>query len=324
MSAPPRSASDAESPDTPPPLAVTGLVAGYGERTVLSGVDLVVPAGIVTALVGPNGAGKSTLVRAICGRLPPRAGAVEVCGMAAAEGAARARIGLAPQDIALYRSLTIAENLAVFARLSGVPRAEVPRRVTAVMGRTGIAGRGDERIDRLSGGWQRRANVAAALVGDPRLLVLDEPTVGVDAPARAELAALVRALAADGLGILIITHDFAFAEEASDRIAILARGRVALEGPLCMLIAERFPHQRRVEVTFANVPDADRRRTLAELGLEEAGVPACYTAFVDDTPEAASALFARLAASGLSPRTVSLQTAGLDALYTSVTEERRT
>ncbi|MFS8040921.1 ABC transporter ATP-binding protein [Xanthobacter sp. AM33] len=304
-----------------PPLAISGLHAGYGARAVLTGVDLVVPEGTVTALTGPNGAGKTTLVRAICGRIAPRDGAVEVCGVSAADGAARARIGLAPQDIALYRSLTISENLEVFASLAGVAGARVPARVADVMVRAGIADRRDERIDRLSGGWQRRANVAAALVGNPRLLVLDEPTVGVDAPARADLAALVRSLAAEGLGILLVTHDFAFAEMVADRVAILVAGTVALEGPLATLVAARFPHQRRVEATFAVPPDRAGRQALAARGLHDGADDTAFSGVVADTPEAAGDLIAALKAAGLAPRTLSLQAAGLDALYAAVTRE---
>ncbi|NMN56244.1 ABC-2 type transport system ATP-binding protein [Xanthobacter sp. SG618] len=302
-----------------PPLAILGLTAGYGARTVLAGVDLVLRAGTVTALVGPNGAGKSTLVRAICGRIPPRTGVIRICGIPAAESEARARIGLAPQDIALYRALTIAENLAVFARLAGVRRADVAACVARVMARTGIEERANERIDRLSGGWQRRANVAAALVGNPRLLVLDEPTVGVDAPARADLAALVQRLAADGLGILVITHDFAFAEEVAERVAILSEGRIALEGRLAALIAARFPNQRRAAVTFATPPSPNGRQVLALRGLtgDEGGTS--FSGVVSDTPEGAGGLIAALKVAGLVPRTIAFEAAGLDALYADVT-----
>lgn len=302
-----------------PPLAILGLTAGYGARTVLAGVDLVLRAGTVTALVGPNGAGKSTLVRAICGRIPPRTGVIRICGIPAAESEARARIGLAPQDIALYRALTIAENLAVFARLAGVRRGDVAACVARVMARTGIEERANERIDRLSGGWQRRANVAGALVGNPRLLVLDEPTVGVDAPARADLAALVQRLAADGLGILVITHDFAFAEEVAERVAILSEGRIALEGRLAALIAARFPNQRRAAVTFATPPSPNGRQVLALRGLtgDEGGTS--FSGVVSDTPEGAGGLIAALKVAGLVPRTIAFEAAGLDALYADVT-----
>ncbi|MFG1202984.1 ABC transporter ATP-binding protein [Xanthobacter aminoxidans] len=319
MSAAAHHYDDPKDESPAPPLAILGLTAGYGARTVLAGVDLVLRAGTVTALVGPNGAGKSTLVRAICGRIPPRTGVIRICGIPAAEGEARARIGLAPQDIALYRALTIAENLAVFARLAGVRRTDVAACVARVMARTGIEERANERIDRLSGGWQRRANVAAALVGNPRLLVLDEPTVGVDAPARADLAALVQRLAADGLGVLVITHDFAFAEEVAERVAILSEGRIALEGRLAALIAARFPNQRRAAVTFATPPSPNERQVLALRGLTGDDGGTSFSGVVSDTPEGAGGLIAALKVAGLVPRTIAFEAAGLDALYADVT-----
>ncbi|MCL8381962.1 ABC transporter ATP-binding protein [Xanthobacter aminoxidans] len=319
MSAAAHHYDDPKDESPAPPLAILGLTAGYGARTVLAGVDLVLRAGTVTALVGPNGAGKSTLVRAICGRIPPRTGVIRICGIPAAESEARARIGLAPQDIALYRALTIAENLAVFARLAGVRRTDVAACVARVMARTGIEERAHERIDRLSGGWQRRANVAAALVGNPRLLVLDEPTVGVDAPARADLAALVQRLAADGLGVLVITHDFAFAEEVAERVAILSEGRIALEGRLAALIAARFPNQRRAAVTFATPPSPNGRQVLALRGLTGDDGGTSFSGVVSDTPEGAGGLIAALKVAGLVPRTIAFEAAGLDALYADVT-----
>lgn len=323
MSAAPRKADNAQDTSRSPPLAIAGLEAGYGARTVLAGLDLLLDTGSVTALMGPNGAGKTTLVRAVCGRIAPRAGTVRICGRDAAEPEARARIGLAPQDIALYRALTIAENLAVFARLSGVPRAHVADRVALALARTGIAERRDERIDRLSGGWQKRANVAAALVGTPRLLVLDEPTAGVDAPARAELAALIRGLADEGLGALLVTHDFAFAEEVADRVAILRDGRIAVEGRIADLLASRFANRRRVAVTFALPPDAAGRDVLAAHGLAGEADPCAFAGMVADTADGAGGLIAALQHAGLAPRTIAFEAAGLDALYAAVTGEAR-
>ncbi|MFG1359430.1 ABC transporter ATP-binding protein [Xanthobacter pseudotagetidis] len=298
-----------------PPLLMEGLSAGFGARMVLTGVSLAVAAGAVTVLLGPNGAGKTTLLRAVCGRLEARHGTVRICGVDAEEAAARRLIGLAPQEIALYRPLTIRENLETFARLAGVPWRGLSARVGEVMARAGIAERAGERIDRLSGGWQRRANVAAALVGAPRLLVLDEPTVGIDAQAREDLAALVQRLAADGLAILLVTHDFAFAERVADRAAILKAGRLILEGGLADLLAARFKGRRMAEVTFGTVPDGARKAALATLGLAPADEPDLYCGLVADDPHAAAALIAALDAMGAAPRALALKAAGLEALY---------
>lgn len=302
-------------------LKVAGLVAGYGTRTVLHGIDLVVSAGGVTAVVGPNGAGKSTLVRALCGRITPSAGAVTVGGIPAGHAAARQRIGLAPQEMALYRSLTIAENLSVFARLGGVPRAGVGARVDTILAQTGTAARRDARIEHLSGGWQRRANIAAALVADPRLLVLDEPTVGVDAPARSDLAALIRALAADGKAVLVVTHDFAFAEAAADRVAILVDGRLALEGPLAALLEARFARRRAIDFVFARAPDAALSTRLAALGLAIRPPGDTCRGFIAPGARPVAALLEALEQAGAAPQTVALRAAGLAELYADVVGE---
>jgi len=326
-----------------PPLEITGLDAGYGHTRILHGLDLKVPPGCVTVLAGANGAGKSTLVRAICGRLPARAGQVRICGLAAASAPARRMIGLAPQEIALYRSLTVAENLAVFAALGGLSGSEARVRMRQVMLRAGLTERQDERIDHLSGGWARRVNLAAALMGAPRLLLLDEPTVGVDAPAREALAALVRTLADQGLGataaaggrrprdpvqpaepaglaVLLVTHDFDFAERVADRIALLAGGRIALEGPLPALLEQRFAHRRLVELSFAAPPPAIRSGTLASLGLTVEGASA--HGLIADAPRAVSDLLARLEALGLPPLALTLKTPGLAALYGELNRTR--
>ncbi|MDQ0506584.1 ABC transporter ATP-binding protein [Xanthobacter agilis] len=315
--APPQAGAPTAIASAPPPLAIEGLDAGYGRTPVLHALSLTVPAGCVTALVGPNGAGKSTLIRAICGRLAVKAGAIAICGLPADTAEARGKIGLAPQDIALYRALTIAENLAVFAELSGLSPSDGRLRVAQVLERTGTAARQDERIDRLSGGWQRRANLAAALMGAPRLLLLDEPTAGVDASAREALAVLVRALAHDGLAVLLVTHDFEFAEQVADRAAILMGGHMALEGPLADLLGQRFAHRRAVEITFAAPPPALRAELLASLGLATEGATA--RGLISDSPRAVSTLLARLDTLGLPPRTLTLKTPGLPALYDAVT-----
>lgn len=320
MSARPQALDPSPESTAPPPLLVEGLEAGFGARTVLHGVDLRVAEGGITAVLGPNGAGKSTLVRAVCGRLQPRTGAVRICGLRAQESAARRLIGLAPQETALYTPLTIQENLEIFARLAGLPTGQARERARAIMDRAGISARAGERIDRLSGGWRRRANVAAALVGAPRLLVLDEPTVGVDAAAREDLIQLLLRLAADGLAILLVTHDFAFAERVAERVAFLVEGRIACEGALDALLASHFAGRRAVEIRFDAPPAADLSARIAALGLKPVAAPTDFIGLVADEASAVADLLAALKALGAMPRTLALKAAGLDTLYDMVTD----
>ena len=300
-----------------PALAVTGLDAGYGRLRVLHNVDLTVPAGCITVLMGPGGAGKSTLVRAICGRLPARAGQVRICGVPVTRAEARGKIGLVPQDIALYPTLTIAENLSIFAELSGLGLREVRESVTQALDRTGTAARQDQRIDRLSEEWQRRANLAAALVGRPRLLLLDEPTAGMDALGREDLVSLLRTLAGEGLGVLLITQDFELAERVAERVAILKAGRLALEGAVRPLAAQDFAHRRLVELAFSTPPSQLQAGFLSALGFTVEGAHA--HGLISDSPRAVSELLSRLDSLGLPPRALTLRTAGLAAIYGAIT-----
>lgn len=297
-------------------LVVAHLHAGYGPHKVLQDIALTVPAGGITALMGPLGAGKSTLLHAICGRLPAKAGEIRVCGIPAGEDEARRRIGLVPQGIALYPSLTITENLAVFGELSGLRLPQLRERVAHVLALTGTVARQDQRIERLSPGWQRRANVAAALVSSPRLLLLDEPTSGMDDAAREDLATLLRDLAGEGLGVLLVTQDFGFAERIAGRVAILKSGRVVLEGVLADLIEQRFAHSREVEVTFASPPTPLRLGLLASLGLSAEGASA--RGMISDAPRAVGELLTRLEGIGLPPRAFTVKSPGLAALYSTL------
>src|SRR5271154_2412911 len=189
-------------------LRLTKAARRYGNRAALDQVDLEVDAGEVYALIGRNGAGKSTLAKAAIGALALDTGSVRVLG--ADPGHARdvrREIGIAPQEIALYPHLTIAENLTAFATLAGMPRAERVSAVARAMDETACSERAGERVDRLSGGWRRRANLAAAIVHRPRFLVLDEPTEGLDTETRHILRRLIAGLRADRTALLLISHN---------------------------------------------------------------------------------------------------------------------
>lgn len=218
-------------------LEVGGASRRLRDRPVLRGVDLVVPRGALVAIAGPNGAGKSSLMRAIGGRLALDAGSVRIAG-AEADAARRAgRLGVVPQDVALHPQLTVRENLRLWSTLAGTPRQEVAARIEAGLAWTGLADRARSRVETLSGGMRRRVNLLAGILHRPALLLLDEPTVGVDTDARERIYALLRDLCAQGMGVLLATHELEEAGQHCDTVVVLDAGRVVAAGARADLIA---------------------------------------------------------------------------------------
>jgi ABC-2 type transport system ATP-binding protein len=200
-------------------LAARELVKRYGDREALRGVSFEALTGELVAVIGPNGAGKTTLLSILAGILAPDGGEVEV-----ASGA----VGWVPQQAALYRRLTVAENLLLFARLE---RHEDPHAsVAEMLALTGLAERRDEIVARLSGGNQQRINIAVGLLARPRVLLLDEPSVGLDPRQRARLWEFVSALAAGGTTVIFSTHDIQEAERYGRRLLVLADGESLFDG----------------------------------------------------------------------------------------------
>jgi ABC-2 type transport system ATP-binding protein len=238
---------------------VDGVRAGYAGADVLKGVSAEFRRGEVLALLGPNGAGKSTFIRVLTGALPPRAGEVRF-----ARAGARA-VGLVPQEIALYPWLSPRENAIAFGRLAGLSRAQCRERIGPVMQLSGCQSVERTRVSRLSGGYQRRANVAAALMSQPDLLILDEPTAGLDAEGRRHVADVVAALRDAGAAIMLVTHDFELAESLADRIAILFDGVLACCGALPELVEARLAERDRIEFVLKEAPDAEARARLLAL-----------------------------------------------------------
>lgn len=253
-------------------LCVENLGFSFSNRSVLDGVDLQVQPGEIVALLGPNGSGKSTLIRAICGRLQPDSGKVSVAGLDPhANRRARAAIGLVPQQIALYPHLSVAENVHAFGRLGGVDRKEIAARAARVLEICELETVASRRAGELSGGWKRRTNIACALAHAPQLLVLDEPTVGIDPPARRAIEALLQRLAGDGIGILMTGHDLGQLERLAQRAAFLVNGAVAVAGPPRTLIEEYFDDRRECGMTLEQRPSQDQAGRLARAGLAPVG-----------------------------------------------------
>lgn len=219
-------------------LELSGVVKRYGSRVALDGVDLVVEAGEMLALLGPNGAGKSTLVGVACGLLAPDAGVVRVSG----------RPGLAPQEIGIYPSLTVRENLWAFGEAHGLSRTRVRRRAESLLEPFVLTELADRPAGRLSGGEQRRLHTAAALVGRPRVVLLDEPTAGADTQTREAILAAVRSLASDGTAVVYTTHYLPEVEALGADVALLEAGRIIATGTVSELVARHA--ESVLEVVF--------------------------------------------------------------------------
>jgi ABC-2 type transport system ATP-binding protein len=310
--------------DSPPILQVESVVHAFGARPVLRGVSLTLRGGEIYGLLGPNGAGKTTLVKAICGRLRPDGGSVRLAGGdPSREPQVRRALGLAPQALALYAHLTIRENLEVFARLCDVAAGGVAAAVDNAMRVTRTAERAHVPVKHLSGGYQRRVNIAAAILHQPRLLILDEPTVGVDLNAREAVDGVIRALAQQGVAVLIVTHDLEQAGGLATRVGFLNEGLMVLEGDPTELIADAFGKQMEVLVQVASEPDPAQEARLVAAGLAKGRDGGAWTCLATDGYDAAARLDRRLHEAGIGVREIRVRQPSLQNLFTLLAEPRR-
>jgi ABC-type multidrug transport system ATPase subunit len=226
-------------------LSIRGAVKAFGGLRAVDGLDLDVRAGTCLGLLGPNGAGKSTTMRLLTAQAIADSGRIEVLGLPvpARSKQARAQMGVVPQQDNLDIELTVRQNLQVFARLYRVPRPERAAAVDRALQVAQLTGRADTKVDDLSGGMRRRLLIARALVHRPRLVLLDEPTVGLDPQVRQELWALIDALRSDGVTILMSTHYIEEAERLADDVAVMHGGRVITRGTPAALVAEHVGRQ---------------------------------------------------------------------------------
>lgn len=215
-------------------LRIERLTKAYGQRSVLRGLNLQILPGQIYGLLGPNGAGKTTTINILCNLLKPDSGLIEINGWAVSE-ATKQWIGVAPQENLVYKSLTCAENLDFFARIYGLSNADRKMRVQTCLASVGLTDRANSPAETLSGGMQRRLSMAIALIHQPKLVVLDEPTTGLDIEARYEVWELIRQLQTQGMTVLLTTHLLDEAERLCQRIGILKQGQIAAEGSLADL-----------------------------------------------------------------------------------------
>jgi ABC-2 type transport system ATP-binding protein len=215
-----------------PVLRCEGLRKSYGARLAVDDVGFEVATGECYGLLGPNGAGKTTTISLVCGLLDRDAGSVTVAGRAIDTRSieARAAIGYVPQEIALYPPVSARDNLRFFGRLYGLRGPALDERIQTVLESVGLADRADDTVESFSGGMKRRANIAVGLVHQPQLLVLDEPTVGVDPQSRNAILESVLELKQQGVAIVYTTHYMEEAERLCDRVGIIDEGRLVAEG----------------------------------------------------------------------------------------------
>jgi len=247
-------------------LKATGLQKRFGDHIAVDGVDLSIPKGSCFGLLGPNGAGKTTTISMLVGVLKPDAGIVEMDG-ASATASFKTKIGFVPQELALYDELTAEENLRFFGLLYGLTGDQLSARIESALSLANLKDRAKDKVSEYSGGMKRRLNIAAALLHDPELLILDEPTVGVDPQSRNAIFEALEALRAQGKTLLYTTHYMEEVERLCDRIAIMDHGKIVAEGTLAEL-QRSMPGKRRINLELETSADA----ALAELrGLSGVG-----------------------------------------------------
>ncbi len=264
-----------------PAVRIRGLVKSYrGAPPAVDGLDLEVAAGSCFGLLGPNGAGKTTTIRVICAASPRDAGEVEVLGRDPAREprALKARLGVVPQQDNLDPDFSVRRNLVVYARYFGIPAALARGKADELLRFFRVEDRGDGVVEELSGGLRRRVILARALLNDPELLVLDEPTTGLDPQSRHELWDRVRDLRRRGVSILLTTHYMEEAEALCDRVAIMDRGRVLVEGAPADLVRR---HARREVVEVLGEAAGDPS-SWAGPGDEVERLPARTVLYTDD------------------------------------------
>ncbi len=226
-------------------LEVNGAVKAFGQTKALAGASFAVAPGELVGLLGPNGAGKTTMIKAIAGRVGLDAGSITLFGREVKRNDPRPDLGVVPQELAVYKLLTARENLEAFGELYGVTGAALKERVQWALDWSGLEDRANEPTKKFSGGMQRRLNIACSLLHTPKLLLLDEPTVGVDPQSRERIYDMLAALKRDGVSVVLTTHHLEEAERRCERVVIIDNGAIVAAGTVTELIG-------RVQVTNAN------------------------------------------------------------------------
>ena len=297
------------------PLRVDALVKRFGPVTAVHGVTLELRSGECLGLLGPNGAGKSTLIRSIVGRVIPDSGAISVFGAPATSPEARKSLGWIPQELALYPRLTCSENLCSFGRYHGLSGAALEQAVARCLCWATLTDRSGELVKNLSGGMKRRLNMAAGLIHQPKLILMDEPTAGVDPQSRNNIFEMIEKLHADGMSLIYTTHYMEEAERLCDRIAIIDHGKIIALGTQAELVRTSFGSRSQVLARFAG---GNERVSawVAQRGGQSVDGAAQFTM---DHPAEIGALLEASAKAGLELIDVSIRKPNLELVFLHLT-----
>jgi ABC-2 type transport system ATP-binding protein len=302
-------------------LEAIGLEKSFGDLKAVNGATFHIASGETYGLLGPNGAGKTTAISMIAGLLELDGGEVRIQGevMTPKAVAPKAHIGLVPQDLAIYPDLTAAENMTFFGRLYGMPRDDLRSRVTQVLEVVGLSERAGDVTKEFSGGMKRRLNIAIGLLHSPKLLILDEPTVGVDPQSRNAILEAVEQLSSKGMAVLYTTHYMEEAERLCDRVGIIDQGKIMAEGTRRELV-QMLGQKDRVSIS-GNGPVLEVVRVLAGTeGVSEATSDENrIVLLVEDAGARLAAILSTATAAGLNVTGVEIEEPNLEAVFLHLT-----
>lgn len=302
-------------------VAVRNLKKTYGDVAAVDDMSFEIARGEIWGLLGPNGAGKSTTISVVATLLKPTAGDILVHGHSVTREPARVRplIGLVPQDVALYPSLSARENLLFFGRMQGLGGRALRVRADEVLEIAGLAERAGERVDTFSGGMKRRINIGVGLMHKPALLILDEPTVGIDPQSRRYILDTVKRLNAEGMTVLYTSHYMEEVEYLCDRLAIIDHGRLIAQGrkeELIRLVGRRERLDVRIEGLSAEA--LGDLRVLPGV-LEAAYLEDRLSIVTDEASRVLSAVLARVERNGSRVKSVVIREPNLESVFLHLT-----
>ncbi len=299
-----------------PVISATGLTKRYGDVTAVDGIDFEIPRGESFGFLGPNGAGKSTTMRMISATSTPSAGRLSVLGLDTAEHGPeiRAQLGIVPQSDLLDEELRVIDNLVVYGRYFQLPRAYVKERAEHLLDFAQLREKRTARVDGLSGGMKRRLTIARGLINEPRILLLDEPTTGLDPQARHILWDRLFRLKEEGVTLVVTTHFMDEAEQLCDRLVVMDHGRIVAEGSPLQLIRQ-YSTREVLEVRFGSERNAVVVEQLADVAERLEVLPDRILLYTDD----GEAALERVTSRGLQPLTSLVRRASLEDVFLTLT-----